>query len=342
MDSITHVVIGGALGELAFGKKLGNKAVIVGAIANTIPDLDVFTLKLASSPEMAMHFHRGYTHAFFTHPFMAIPFAYLTYRIFKKEISFLKWYLFFLLGFVIHVLLDGGTAYGTQMFLPFTNKLISWNNLSVVDPLFTLAPLLFFMLVWFFKNENKLRRKLALGSLFLSLVYLGTSTYNKFNSTAIFKQNLKEKNISYTNFTSTPTMFTSWLWNMIAYNDSTMYMAEYSVFQKTKIVDIIEIKRNIELLQPIKQSFAVQSAIWFSAGKYFVEKGQGDTLNFYITKWGRSNISQTDPYKMMLFYNKIYKNKNGKVTIKQVEPDFTKADFANYFALIHNRIFDYK
>ena len=95
MDSLTHIVIGGALGELTLGKKIGNKAIIVGAIANTIPDLDVFTTQFASSPEMALHMHRGYTHAFFTHPFMALPFAYITYRIFKKEISFLKWFLFY-------------------------------------------------------------------------------------------------------------------------------------------------------------------------------------------------------------------------------------------------------
>ena len=115
MDSITHVVIGGALGELTLGKKIGNKAIIVGAIANTIPDLDVFATKLASTPELAMHFHRGYTHAFFTHPFMAIPFAYLTYRIFKKEISFLKWYLFFLLGFVVHVAMGEQVAAGALL-----------------------------------------------------------------------------------------------------------------------------------------------------------------------------------------------------------------------------------
>ncbi len=342
MDSLTHIVVGAAIGELSFGKKLGNKAVVLGAIANTIPDLDVFTTKLASTPEMAMHFHRGYTHAFFTHPFMALPFAYLTYRIFKKEISFVKWYLFFLLGFVTHVLMDGGTAYGTQLFLPFTNKLISWNNLSVVDPLFTLAPLLFFISVWFFKKERNIRRRIASISLFLSLFYLGTSTINKLNSANVFKQNLKDKNITFTDFTSTPTMFTSWLWNMVAYNDSTMYMAEYSVFQKSKDINIMTIPRHTELLKPIENSEVIKTDIWFSDGKYYVAKGQDDTLNFYITKWGRGDLTQNDPYKMMPFYGKIYKDAAGNVKSKQVEPDFTKDDFVKYFSMIHHRIFNYK
>ena len=42
MDSLTQIVLGGAIGELIAGKRMGNKAVLWGAIAGTIPDLDVF------------------------------------------------------------------------------------------------------------------------------------------------------------------------------------------------------------------------------------------------------------------------------------------------------------
>jgi len=41
MDSITHIVLGAALGELILRKKTGNKGAILGAIIATIPDLDV-------------------------------------------------------------------------------------------------------------------------------------------------------------------------------------------------------------------------------------------------------------------------------------------------------------
>jgi inner membrane protein len=42
MDSLTQIVLGGAVGELIAGRRMGNKAVLWGAIAGTIPDLDVF------------------------------------------------------------------------------------------------------------------------------------------------------------------------------------------------------------------------------------------------------------------------------------------------------------
>ena len=41
MDSITQIVLGAACGEIALGKKIGNKAILFGAIGGTIPDLDV-------------------------------------------------------------------------------------------------------------------------------------------------------------------------------------------------------------------------------------------------------------------------------------------------------------
>ncbi len=340
MDSLTHIVAGGALGELALGKKIGNKAIVIGAIANTIPDLDVFTTRLAATPEMALHMHRGYTHAFLSHPLMALPFAYITYRIFKKEIPFLKWYFVFLTGFITHVLLDGGTTYGTQMFLPFTNQLFSWNNLSVVDPLFTIPLLIFFIAVFFFRKERAIRRKLAIGSLFLSLLYLGSSTINKWNSVSVFKAAMKEKHLTYTHFSTTPTMFTSWLWNMVAYNDSTMYLAEYSVFQKDKNIDVVSIRRNTELLKPIQNTEAVKTAIWFSEGNYFVVPRSADTLDFFITKWGRGDFSTTEPHKMLPFYSKIYTEPDGHTTFLPIEPSFTKEDFIRFFSMLRKRIFE--
>ena len=43
MDSLTHIVIGMIEGELIVGKKLGKKAMLIGAIANSLPDIDVVT-----------------------------------------------------------------------------------------------------------------------------------------------------------------------------------------------------------------------------------------------------------------------------------------------------------
>ncbi len=62
MDSITQITLGAAVGEVVLGKKAGNRAMVWGAIAGTIPDLDVFAN--AVTDEMsAMAYHRAFTHS---------------------------------------------------------------------------------------------------------------------------------------------------------------------------------------------------------------------------------------------------------------------------------------
>lgn len=41
MDSVTHVVLGAALGEVVLGKKIGKQAMLWGAVAGSLPDLDI-------------------------------------------------------------------------------------------------------------------------------------------------------------------------------------------------------------------------------------------------------------------------------------------------------------
>ena len=42
MDSLTQIVLGAAVGEVMLGRKVGNRAILWGAVAGTIPDLDVY------------------------------------------------------------------------------------------------------------------------------------------------------------------------------------------------------------------------------------------------------------------------------------------------------------
>ena len=70
MDSLTQILLGAAVGEAVLGKKLGNKAMLWGAIAGTIPDLDVY-IKLFTDPITATELHRGISHSLFFSIIMA-------------------------------------------------------------------------------------------------------------------------------------------------------------------------------------------------------------------------------------------------------------------------------
>ncbi len=64
MESLTQIVLGAAVAEAALGKKIGNRAMVWGAIAGTIPDLDILANGFMS-PVDALAFHRGPTHSAF-------------------------------------------------------------------------------------------------------------------------------------------------------------------------------------------------------------------------------------------------------------------------------------
>ena len=91
MDSITQIVLGAAVGEAVLGKKLGNRAMIWGGIAGTIPDLDVFTSGLMTELE-ALAFHRGPSHSLlfaFVFPWII---SFLTHALYGKGIYKKPWY----------------------------------------------------------------------------------------------------------------------------------------------------------------------------------------------------------------------------------------------------------
>jgi inner membrane protein len=63
MDSLTQIVLGAACGEVVAGKKIGNRAMLWGAVGGTIPDLDVFA-GLFTDEITSTSFHRGFMHSF--------------------------------------------------------------------------------------------------------------------------------------------------------------------------------------------------------------------------------------------------------------------------------------
>lgn len=341
MDSISQIALGAGVGELVLGKKIGNKALLFGAIAGTIPDLDVFLHFFTHLSESeALLVHRSYSHAAIPQLAIALPFTYLSYKLFKKQISFFRWYLLWYLGFLTHAMLDCCTTYGTQFFLPFSRYLVGLNNISVVDPLYTIPFLILLAILLFYPKESKTRFIIAVLSVVLSTGYIGYATLNKFKANSFFKDALHKENIQFTQFSTSPTLFTSFLWNMIAANDSTIYVSEYSIFQSSQKPIIQAYKRNLHLLDDCKNSEAVKTLLWFSQGKYFVEKGNNDTLDFYNIKWGRTDYTQINPKDAFRFYVKIYKDKNGVYTFDKVEPNFKRRDIKAYLSLIWHCIFD--
>jgi membrane-bound metal-dependent hydrolase YbcI (DUF457 family) len=85
MDSLTQIILGAACGEAVLGKKIGNKALVFGAIGGTIPDLDVFIGPLLYDNEIqAMAFHRGFMHSILFSVIGALALVWLSFKLYNK------------------------------------------------------------------------------------------------------------------------------------------------------------------------------------------------------------------------------------------------------------------
>lgn len=83
MDSVTQIVLGAAVGEVVLGRKAGNRAMLWGAVAGTIPDLDVLA-NFVTDEMSALAFHRGLTHSLFFAILAPFAFAALVNPIYQK------------------------------------------------------------------------------------------------------------------------------------------------------------------------------------------------------------------------------------------------------------------
>jgi inner membrane protein len=83
MDSLTQITLGAAVGEAVLGRKVGNRAMLWGAIGGTIPDLDVLS-NLVTDDISALAFHRAITHSFAFAFLAPAALGWLVHRIYER------------------------------------------------------------------------------------------------------------------------------------------------------------------------------------------------------------------------------------------------------------------
>ena len=336
MDSLSQIVLGAAVGEILLGRKLGNKAMLLGAIVGTLPDLDVIYNFFDSNAASHLRAHRGYSHSMFTHLLISVPLAWWSVRVSDKIRSFKPWYQFWFLVLFTHALLDCFTTYGTRLLLPFTDYQVAFNNIAVVDPLYTIPFLILLVMAMFFKRTSMARRRLAWSGIAISCTYIVLTFGLKYQAHQIFRADLEEKGIRGVELNATPTIFNSILWSAQAYDDDTVRFAEYSYLRPEMPIEWVAYPRNKQLLDDYK-SRDVETALWFSDGVWFVVPSEKGTIDLYSAKFGRINYDTNNPEDTFFFYWHIYK-RDGIVYCDQASRRRTEGDMREAWVKLIDRI----
>lgn len=360
MDSLTQITLGAAVGEAVLGKKVGNRAMLWGAIGGTIPDLDVFA-NLVTDEISALAFHRAITHSFAFAILAPLVLGGLVHRIYQKQrvgqalglatalifamvalgsvtmpappleivkvagaitaaivffplvswgiqalrrssdqpwaASWRDWSKLFFWAIFTHPLLDACTTYGTQLFRPFWDYRVAFNNISVADPAYTL-PFLLVLLAAFIAGRKRqpLRTRLNMAGLTISSAYLVFTFFNKWHVDCTFRASLDREDIPYERYMTAPTILNNLLWQGIAEGDTAYYHSMYSILdEEATFEDFTVIPKRHELLHPAEGSRDLEVLQWFSDGYYCVFE-RGDTaLQYNDLRFGSLNQSFDEP-----------------------------------------------
>lgn len=157
MDPVSQGVLGAAAAQTVAPRQWAPWAALLGGLSGLAPDLDAL-IRRANDPLLFLEYHRQFTHALLFIPVGALICAVMLHRLLPRRLPFATAYLYCLVGYGTHGLLDACTSYGTQLFWPFSDVRIAWNNVSVVDPLFTFPLLVLALLA-------SLRRRPSLAGL---------------------------------------------------------------------------------------------------------------------------------------------------------------------------------
>jgi inner membrane protein len=285
MDSLTQIVLGAAVGEATLGKKIGNKALLWGAIGGTIPDLDVFVGRLFDTVT-ELDIHRGFSHSIIFSLLLAPILGYLVSKLYTtKEADWKGWSLLFFWSLFTHPLLDSFTTWGTQLFWPLDYRL-AIQSIFVIDPIYTLPFLVSTIAVLFYRRDSQIRRRWNRFGLLFSTAYLGITVLIKTHVDEEITDSLRRQEINYERFESRPTPLNSILWTANIETEDAFLISYYSLFDQANEISFKKIKKRNHLIAPLQDNADFERLKYLTKGYYTFDK-LDDTLIMNDLRFGQ-------------------------------------------------------
>lgn len=290
MDSLSQFALGAAVAQATLGSKLGPRAMLVGGLLGTVPDMDV--LVRYSDAVASFTFHRSWSHSLFVLSLASIPIAWLCHRFYPDKWlsagagdesrfyasintsnsasenvtsnvpSYAQWLMCVFLVLITHATLDGFTIYGTQLFWPLNVEPTAIGSIFIVDPLYT-VPLLIALLLAF---RSRIRaHRVVIAGLVVSTAYLILTLHLQGNVRAIAHASLQQQNLSTENVLVAPTPF-SLLWRLVSIDNGTYHEGFYSLLDDDKHIEFVSYNRNSDMINQYSDHWPIARMDWFTGG----------------------------------------------------------------------------
>ncbi len=315
MDSLTHIVLGACIGEAMLGKKLGKRAMFLGAVAQSIPDID-FIASFWMDTANNLLAHRGFTHSFLFSLLLTPLLALLAERWHRPHnITTGKWMWFFACNMFIHIFLDAFNTYGVGWFEPFSHYRVSFNTMYVADPFFSIFPGIAFIALLILSSKKKTRMKwVRLGVIFPAM-YLILGVINKLIVDKKVKAIAAKENIPYKRYFSTPAPLNNFLWYIVLEKDTGYHIGYHAVYDSKGKFHYSYFPKNDSLLELAPDPEEAQLLRRFSDGYYTAERWN-DTLIFNDLRFGQE-IGWADPHAHFVFHYYLKHGADNKLVIQR-------------------------
>ena len=218
MDPVSQGAVGAAFAQSAAKKENIILIGFIGFLAGLAPDLDVL-IRSEDDPILFLEYHRQFSHSLFFIPIGSFFVALFIFPFVRGLMSLRMVYIASFLGYATHGLLDACTSYGTQLFWPFSDQRVTWNNISIVDPIFTI-PIVILLAIAITKRKS-IFSFIAIGwiTFYLSLGFI---QYERTLSAAMDLANSRGHNAE--RMTLKPSFGNLILWKSIYQHEETYYV----------------------------------------------------------------------------------------------------------------------
>jgi inner membrane protein len=136
MDTLTQMLFGATVAQAGFRRRLGRRALAVGAIVALVPDLDI-AAGWIGGPFVSWVHHRGLTHSFLFGPVAGVLLGWLVWRYHRWRFggddplvsgdALRAWMWLSVIALMTHPVIDLFTSYGTQLLYPITTTRFAIN-----------------------------------------------------------------------------------------------------------------------------------------------------------------------------------------------------------------------
>lgn len=268
MDPVTQGLVGATASKVFSQNSKLFIIGIIGFLSALTPDLDIF-LRSDNDPLLFFEYHRQFTHSLIFIPVGGLICSLIFFNIVpnKYGLSFKEIYFFATIGYGTHGLIDALTSYGTLLFWPFTDERVSFNLISVIDPLFTIP--IFFFLVLSLIKKNKSYIFLAV---FWIFIYLSISSVQKSRATDLILNKIEERGHQSNNILVKPSFANIIIWKTIYEHENLYYIDAVRLTTSDQFlvgtsIEKLDLSKSLKWLdRNSQQAIDIERFRWFADG----------------------------------------------------------------------------